>query len=198
MLLLRGKIIGILLACRQKQRFKKCGGIDIDCMLTCPDARLEERAPRLSAGAALPVQTWWAKEKATGKGDKKPAAKYKSFSQLAMVMAGKWRGSAAACSCFLLHHATALLLQRSGGAVGSPGIRHGFSGRGMSRSWCGVQQWRRRTSTSLPGHVGGGGGIQRHTTIMILDFFDPRARSQVRYLCIHTTYMSDLSLLLKQ
>lgn len=117
-----------------------------------------------------------------GKREIKRSAKYEVLqcSWRAMVAAGKTRGfSILACSsCLLLlqHNATALLLHRPGGAASSPGVRRDFLGRGMPRSWCGVQQWRERTSTSRPCH-GGGGGIQR--TTMVFDFLDQRARSQV-------------------
>lgn len=105
-----------------------------------------------------------------------------------MVSAGKRkrgfsvRACASSCLLLLQHNTTALLLQqRPGGAIRSQGLRRGFFGSEMSRSWCGVQPWRERTPTSLPCR-GAGGGIQRTTSTMIFDFFDQRARSQVAHL----------------
>lgn len=129
---------------------------------------------------ATPLYAWWTPAWHRGdrrRRDKKSAAVAQALRchWSTMAAAGKRkRGfSGRACaSCLLLlqHNTTALLLHRSGGAIGPPGIGQAFLGRGMSRSWCGVRPWRERT----------GGGIRRTTPTMILDFFDSRARSQVR------------------
>lgn len=105
------------------------------------------------------------------------------------MVAGR-RRRALGCACLVAHlqgghNPTALLLHRSGGVVSPPEARREFFGRGLTRSWCGMQQQKERRPASLPCHPGGRGGSQRRRTTpgrdmsMLLDFFDTRARSQV-------------------